>query len=99
MAAIRDSLVTLRRLLLVIGWALVLVELTFADASDDEAHHQCRRAREVLRARIAEAQRARSNEATRKENTTITIPPTDESERPNYVANQLIVYFRQGTMS
>src|SRR5207249_3454339 len=90
MATIRDTLVTVRRLLLLAGWALALAELAFGDGNDTEARCQWLRAREALRAQIVE-QRARSNEATRTENVALAIPPSDKGGRPNYVAGQLIV--------
>jgi subtilisin family serine protease len=102
MAEIRDTLVIVRRLLLVIGWALVLIQLTFGEvgADESEAKGQWLRARQELRARIA---KARFREAVTLENhvdessESGAIPATDGAGRWNYVAEQVIVQFREGT--
>ncbi|HUK83070.1 MAG TPA: hypothetical protein VLZ12_10620 [Verrucomicrobiae bacterium] len=63
MAAIPDTLVIVRRLLLVTGWALVIVQLALGSVEEPDTRSDWMRARQQVRARVLEARRAQSIQA------------------------------------
>jgi len=60
MAAIRDTLVITRRILLMIGWVLVIVEFALGSAENADTGSDWARAHQQVRTRVLEARRAQS---------------------------------------